>query len=309
MENNVSKKLEKINIRGKINKDIPMNLHTTFKTGGKADFFAVPSCYDDIIVLLSFAKKHSIPVFTLGGGANILVSDNGIRGLVIDMCKISNFSFKNDICSVQAGFPISDLAKAAAEKHLGGLDFIYGMPGSVGGAVWMNARCYDVSISDILINVDYLDDSLEFKSLRGVDINKSFAYKCSPFQNSSNIILSASFKLEKCEKNTIWNKMENHKRDRECKGHYKYPSAGSVFKNNRAFGNPTGVIIDSLGMKGYSIGDAEIAEFHGNIIVNKGHARSADIRSIIDYTQHEVDKKLGLKLEPEIQFIGDWGKR
>ena len=308
MENNVRNKLEKINIRGKILRDIPMFMHTTFKTGGKADFYAVPECYEDIIKLLNFAEMYSVPVFILGGGANILVSDKGIRGLVIDMKDISKISFNNNRCSAQAGFSVSDLAKAAAENDLSGLDFIYGMPGSVGGAVWMNARCYDVSISDILISVDYLDNNLEIKSLKDTDLTKNFSYKHSPFQNSSNVILSATFKLEKGNKKSIWNKMEQHKNDRENKGHYKYPSAGSVFKNNRAFGKPTGAIIDSLGLKGYSRGEAEIAKFHGNIIVNKGHARSEDIRNIINYTQKEVDKKLGLKLEPEIQFIGDWGQ-
>jgi len=288
--------------------NIPMNLHTTFKTGGIADYFAVPESYNDISILLKFTKMHSVPVFILGGGANILVSDNGIRGLVIDMSKISKISFKENICSAEAGFPISDLSKAAAENNLSGLDFIYGMPGSVGGAVWMNARCYDVSISDILISVDYLDKNLELKQLKNEDIHNKFAYKQSPFQKSRDIILSATFKLDKSNENDIWENMELHKKDRENKGHYKYPCAGSVFKNNRTFGKPSGVLIDSLGLKGYSKGEAGISDFHGNIIVNKGKARSEDIRSIINYTQNKVNEKLGLKLEPEIQFIGDWGK-
>lgn len=306
MKINVRKKLEKININGKIERDISMDLHTSFKTGGKADFFALPADSDDIIKLLKFTKKYSIPVFILGGGANILVSDKGIRGLIIDMKGISKFSFQNTTCTAEAGLSISDLSKSAAGENLQGLDFIYGMPGTVGGAVWMNARCYDVSISDILTGVDYIDENLEFKRLKTKDIQNKFSYKQSPFQKSKNLILSATFKLDKGNKNDIWEQMELHKRDREEKGHYKYPCAGSVFKNNRTFGKPTGAIIDSLGLKGYSKGNAEIASFHGNIIVNKGNARSEDIRSIIDYTQLEVDKKLGLKLEPEIQFIGDW---
>jgi len=309
VENNVRKKLEKINITGKISTDIPMNNHTTFKTGGKADFFAVPADSDDIIKLLKFAEKYSIPVFILGSGANILVSDKGIRGLIIDMKEISQFSFHNTTCTAGAGLSISDLANSAALENLQGLDFIYGMPGTVGGAVWMNARCYNVSISDILIGVDYLDENLEIKQLKIKDIQNKFAYKKSPFQNSSKLILSATFKLNKGNKNDILENMELHKKDRENKGHYKYPSAGSVFKNNRTFGKPTGVLIDSLGLKGYSKGEAEIADFHGNIIVNKGKARSEDIRSIIDFTKKTVNEKLGLDLEPEIQFIGEWEER
>lgn len=306
MEINVRKKLEKINITGEIIKNIPMKDHTTFKTGGIAEYFAIPSGYDDIVTLLNFSKKYSVPVFILGGGANILVSDKGIRGLVIDMREISKISFQDNICSADAGVDISDLSKAAAERNLKGLDFIYGMPGSVGGAVWMNARCYGVSISDILISVNYIDENLELKKLTINDIDNNFSYKKSPFQNSQNVILSAIFKLKKGNKKEIFSKMNQHKKDRENKGHYKYPSAGSVFKNNRSFGRPTGSIIDSLGLKGYSRGEAEIASFHGNIIVNKGLASSEDIRSIINYTQNTVNKKLGLKLEPEIQFIGDW---
>lgn len=303
---NVRKKLEKINITGKILRDVSMNSYTTFRTGGSADYLVLPSGYDDLLKLLNFAKKYSVPVFILGGGANILVSDKGIRGIVIDMRKLSEVQFKNTTCSAGAGCSISELAAAAAEKSLGGLDFIYGMPGTVGGAVWMNARCYNVSISDILIKVDYLDENYEKRSFEADEILNSFAYKDSPFQNSSKVILSASFKLVNENQDRIIKKMDQHKKDREAKGHYRYPCAGSVFKNNRAFGRPTGVIIDSLGLKGYSRDDARIADFHGNIIVNTGNANSKDIKNIIDYTRELTKKKLGLELETEIQFVGDW---
>ena len=306
MNTNVRKILEKINISGQIRTNVPMNNHTTFKTGGTADYFAVPSDYDDLFMLLEFAKEYSVPVFILGGGANILVSDRGIRGLVIDMGNLSEIKFEDNLCTAGAGFPVSELAEAAAEKKLKGLDFIYGMPGSVGGAVWMNARCYDVSISDILIKVDYLDEKLEFGSLEVDEILNTFAYKVSPFQSSSKIILSAAFRLVKGDQKEILNKMDHHKKDRERKGHYRYPSAGSVFKNNRAFGKPTGVIIDSIGLKGYGVGDAQISDFHGNMIINRGSARSEDIKSIVDYTRELTQKKLGLELETEIQFVGDW---
>ena len=303
---NVRKKLEKINIAGKILRDVSMNLHTTFETGGFADYFTVPSGNEDLIKLLEFAKKHAVPFFILGGGANILVSDKGIRGIVIDMRNLSEVQFEENFCTAGDGYSISELAAAAAEKSLSGLEFIYGMPGSVGGAVWMNARCYDVSISDILIKVDYLDEKLERRSLEADEISNNFSYKDSPFQHSSKVILSASFRLTRGNQKEIVKKMDQHKKDRESKGHYRYPCAGSVFKNNRTFGKPTGVIIDSLGLKGYSRGEAQIAEFHGNIIVNKGHASSQDIKSIVDYTRELTHKKLGLELETEIQFVGDW---
>ena len=305
---NVRKKLEKINITGNILKDVSMNLHTTFRTGGNADYFALPSCYNDLVKLLVFAKKYSVPVFILGGGANILVSDKGIRGLVIDMSNFAEIKLEENFCTAGAGFSISELAAAAADKGLKGLDFIYGMPGSVGGAVWMNARCYDVSISDILVKVDYLDKNFEKKTLKTDEISDSFSYKDSPFQHSQKVILSATFLLEKGNQEEILVKMNHHKQDRKDKGHYRYPSAGSVFKNNRSFGKPTGVIIDSLGLKGYSCGNAQIADFHGNIIVNRGNASSKDINTIINYTCKLAQEKLGLELETEIQFVGDWGE-
>jgi UDP-N-acetylmuramate dehydrogenase len=303
---NVRNKLEKINIDGTIMFNVPMDKYTTFQTGGNADFFAVPSNKNDIIKLLKFSKKELLPVFILGGGANILVSDKGIRGLVIDLRNLTQIKFKNNYCTAEAGVSISKLAEAAAELSLEGLDFIYGMPGSVGGAVWMNARCYNSSISDVLVEVDSLTENLELERLGIKDINNSFFYKISPFQHSKKIILSVGFKLKKGIKTNILHKMKEHKEDREQKGHYRYPCAGSVFKNNRSFGNPSGKIIDSLGLKGYTVGNAKIADFHGNIIINTGNACSRDIKTIVEYTQKAVYEKYNYKLEPEIQFIGDW---
>ncbi len=308
MEINISKKLEKININGEIIPNAPMCNYTSFKTGGTADILIVPRGYHDLIKIMEFSGEYNIPVFILGGGANILVADRGIRGIVIEMSKFNEVNFKNDICSSGAGLPISSLAETAANNNWGGLDFIYGMPGTVGGAVWMNARCYNVSVSDILVNVEYIDKNLNIINLGRNEIKTSFAYKISPFQKSDRIILSASFKLKKGIKTDIWEKMVDHKKDREQKGHYKFPSAGSVFKNNRNFGRPTGEIIDSLGLKGYSIGGAKIADFHGNIIINTGDAKSGEIKKIIDYTIKTVKENTGFSLEPEVQLIGDWDR-
>ena len=306
MKINISKKLEKINISGEIIHNAPMANYTSFKTGGTADILIVPRGYHELINILKFSREYNIPIFILGEGANILVADRGIRGIVIEMSKFNEVNFKDDICTSGAGLPISILGETAADNNLKGLDFIYGMPGSVGGAVWMNARCYDVSVSDILINVEYIDKDMNIISLGRNEIKTSFAYKYSPFQNSDKIILSASFKLEKGIKIDIWEKMLAHKKDREGKGHYKFPSAGSVFKNNRDFGKPTGKIIDSIGLKGYTIGGAKIADFHGNIIINTGNAKSNEIKKIINYTIKTVKENTGFILEPEVQFIGDW---
>ena len=306
MKINISKKLEKINIIGEIIPNAPMCNYSSFKTGGSADVLIIPRGYHDLIKIIKFSGEYNIPMFILGGGANILVAEKGIRGIVIEMSEFNEVNFVNNICTSGTGLPISSLAETAANNNWGGLDFIYGMPGTVGGAVWMNARCYDVSVSDILVNVEYIDKNMNIINLKRNEIKTSFAYKISPFQESDRIILSASFRLEKGFKPDIWEKMVQHKKDRERKGHYKFPSAGSIFKNNRNFGKPTGEIIDSLGLKGYSIGGAKIADFHGNIIINTGDAKSGEIKEIIDYTIKTVKENTGFILEPEVQFVGDW---
>ncbi len=306
MKITVRKKLEKINISGKIRENVPMADYTTFRTGGIADLFVTPGNVDDLRKLLDFIKNQNLPFFILGGGANIVVSDRGIRGIVMNLQELKKISFNNSICTAEAGFTISRLAEITAEKGLAGLDFIYGMPGTIGGAVWMNARCYGVSISDIMTEVIYLDNSLNMKSMDTDIISNNFSYKKSPFQDSDMVILSASFKLKNEDKKKIWNRMNRNRGDREKKGHYKYPSAGSVFKNNRSFGMPTGAIIDSLGLKGFTLGGAQVADYHGNIIVNRKDAKSSDIRGIVEYIRKTVFEKLGFLLEPEIQFVGDW---
>ncbi len=306
MDINVRKKLEKININGTVRISEPMAAHTTFKTGGKADIYFRPDSEDDLLKVLRVCRENSVPCFILGGGANILVSDSGIEGCVVDMGNFTDTEFLGDRCKAGSGLPISDLAAEAGNRGLSGLEFIYSMPGSTGGAVWMNARCYGESISDVLFRVKYLDEDLEIKYLERDRILSTYDYKKSFFQGTGNIILGAEFILEKGDPENIKEKMEEYKRDRERKGHFRFPCAGSVFKNNRSFGRPTGAIIDSLGLKGKRAGDACIADFHGNIIINRGKAASRDIRDLVDLCYNKAEKQLGIQLECEIQFIGRW---
>ncbi len=306
MDSNVRKILEKINIKGKLKRDEPMSAHTTYRTGGPAEYYVMPETYKDLKTLLSFSREYHIPCFILGKGANILVADRGIAGIVIDMTSLRKIECDGNICSAESGASISAVAEYALEAGLSGLEFIYAMPGTVGGAIWMNARCYGFSLSDILYSVEYLDRDLTVTTLTKDRIRKTFSYKRSFFQNAGGIILRGSFLLTDGRKETIKRLMYSHKRDREDKGHFLFPSAGSVFKNNRAFGQPTGAILDSLGLKGRSIGGAQIAEFHGNIIVNKGTATSQDIRNLIELCEHEAEQKRGITLEREVQFVGAW---
>jgi UDP-N-acetylmuramate dehydrogenase len=301
----LSKLKGKINSACIIRENEPMALHTSFKTGGPADLFIIPPDAERLAETAAVLKEENIPVFILGKGANILVSDLGIRGAVIDMQKLDAVSpADNFIITAEAGADVSGLSIAAAEKGLSGLEFIYGMPGSVGGAVWMNARCYDVSVSDVLETVTVLDSSLKLRT--DIISRENFDYKHSPYQNKNEIILKASFRLIKGDIKLIMEKTLANKKDRELKGHFLFPSAGSIFKNNRAHGEPAGKIIDKAGLKGKTIGGAKIADYHGNIIINTGSASSAEIKKLIDYTQAEILKRTGLNLEAEVLLAGDW---
>jgi len=299
--------------------DEPMSEHTTFKVGGPADIYLRPQ--EDgfphfCTSLLSRARKAAVPVFILGGGANVVVHDSGIRGIVLDTGAWKGGTVINvtDVIDVtdaieqefvfKSGTSMDEAAEYAAASGFSGLEFLVGMPGTIGGAVWMNARCYGSEIADVLEwteVIDFVDDEPVVKRILA---NKAdFEYKRSPFQGKKQLILSACFKLKKGNKDDIKIEMEKNRKDRKEKGHYLFPCAGSAFKNNRDFGKPTGVIIDELGLKGFQIGGAQIAPFHGNFVINTGGATASDIRSLIDEITARVKAATGFVLEPEILFI------
>jgi UDP-N-acetylmuramate dehydrogenase len=305
---------------GDIRCDEPMAAHTTFKVGGPADLWVRPvgDCFPGFAAaLLSRARALGIPLFVLGGGANLVAADAGIRGIVLDTSGWTGvdggdpgrLEAPHRALVVRAGTAVDDAVESAAERGWGGLEFLAGMPGAIGGAVWMNARCYDRQVSDVLIRTELLDFNPPDGSFHRVwvpCVPGEFSYKRSPFQTRDALILSACFSLETREAGETRREMEAHKRDREEKGHYRYPSAGSVFKNSRRFGKPTGKIIDELGLRGYSVGGAQVAPWHGNIIINTGNATAADIRELTDRVAEKVGDALGVVPEPEILFVGDW---
>ncbi|MCL2758682.1 MAG: UDP-N-acetylmuramate dehydrogenase [Treponema sp.] len=295
----------------------PMSEHTTFKVGGPADCWLCPDgegFASFCINLLNRTHAAGIPVFILGGGANIAVSDKGIRGIVLDMSGWTGESVWK-ICAQEeelifkGGTTIDEVADYAAAAGFCGLEFLAGMPGTIGGAVWMNARCYGSEISDVLSWVEIIVREQNEYIIKRIETEQKtgFGYKQSPFQNMDCIILSADFKLKKGEKEKILIEMDKNREDRYEKSHYSFPCAGSAFKNNRDFGKPTGQIIDELGLKGLQIGGAQIAPFHGNIVINTGNAAAADIRALMDEVTAKVKAATGFNLEPEILFVGDWG--
>ena len=286
-----------------------MAAHCTFKTGGPADCWIKPSGENFpafTVALLAAARAEQIPVFALGGGANILVADAGIRGIVLDMRGwVGETGRRREgITEFRAGTSLDSAAEIAADAGLSGLEFLAGMPGSIGGAVWMNARCYGEEIAGVLVETEVIDFSGSKPECLCLPANKSeFSYKHSPFQGRDLLILSASFHLKHGETRQIHAAMNSHRKDRETKGHYRYPSAGSVFKNNPHFGKPTGQIIDELGLCGLQKGGAQVAPWHGNIIINAGGASAADIRALIDEVTARVKTATGFDLEPEVLFI------
>ena len=298
----------KIKLDGSARDAEPMKGHTSFRIGGPADLYVAPRSPQDVTRISAWCVERSIPCFFLGGGTNILVADRGVRGAVVDLSGLSGIQAREVpggvIVSALCGTPVSDVAEFARDRGLRGMEFAYSLPGSVGGAVWMNARCYDREMSDVLEYVEYLDP-------RGVvrrdPIDRAeWSYKRSPFQAGGKIILGAAVRLEPGSRSDIDALMREHKADRERKGHFLFPCAGSVFKNNHDFGAPTGKLVDSLGLKGRRIGGAQIAPFHGNIIINTGDASAGDVLSLMQMMEAEVRARLGFALEREVVLVGDW---
>ncbi len=302
--NKVREIIKRINIKGSVYFNEPMANHTTFQVGGPAEVFIRPETTEDVVTIHELCRSEGIPLFVLGGGANILVSDKGVSGVVLDMTSLDWIEQQGSNLLVGAGTPVSKASAHAADRGLGGFDFIYAMPGSFGGAVWMNARCYGSEMIDILTEVTYLDSYGTIQKMKPDPTE--FAYKDTPFMKKDWIILSGTLGLRPDQPDQLWKSMKDFEEDRRTKGHFFAPCAGSVFKNNREFGSPSGQIIDSLGLRGTKRGMAQISPNHANIIINTGNARAQDIYLLMQEVQTKVREHRGFELEPEILLVGDW---
>jgi len=279
-----------------------MSLHTTFKIGGPADYFVVPKDIEALIKAREAAIQAGLKCFILGGGANVLFPDSGYKGVIIATGGLDQiFLETNGLLHAGCGAAISDVAQFASSAGRAGLQFFYSMPGSTGGAIYMNARCYNASISDALKAAVYLDREGNVCTLETEA--GGFGYKKSPFQTNGGIILEGIFATTGGNAETLGREMEGYKADREAKGHFAYPCAGSVFKNNREFGLPSGKIIDNLGLRGYTVGGAKISEHHANIIVNSGHATAQDVKDLVGLVENRVKEAYGFQLEREIIYV------
>lgn len=283
----------------------PMSKHTTFKLGGVADVLVMPENVEELISVLSYAKEKSIPVTVIGNGSKVLVLDGGIRGMVIKLAsKFAKVEFDGERVTALAGVTLPYLARLAKTHALSGLEFACGIPAALGGAVFQNAGAYDGDMSKVVEEVTYLDENLNLVTKKNNELN--FGYRNSFFKENKSegyVIVSAVLRLNKADVEDIESKMRENTEKRASKQPLEYPNAGSVFK--RPEGYFVGKLIDDAGLKGKTIGGAQISEKHSGFIVNKGGAVSKDVVDLINYVKDEVLKKFGVKLEEEIIIMGD----
>jgi len=312
---NLSKLAENFNIdekyTGSVKTAEPMSDHTTFKVGGPAAVFLEPENQQSLSRALTVCHNNGIRPFILGGGSNLVVNDTGIDGVVISLGKMRSIEIiegSDGYClRCAGGTPINEITAFCVKQGYTGLETFSGLPGTIGGAAFMNARCYEVQISDVLVSAEYLplEGELPAEPLTYQRNAADWDYKRSPFAENlaPAVVTAVVLKISRGDSAEIAAASDRYRRDRIDKGHFRYPSAGSVFKNNRSYGKPSGRIIDEAGLKGLSAGGAQVAPWHGNFIINRGDATAADIGELVRLVQQKVREQFGYELEPEILFI------
>ena len=281
--------------------DQPMERYTTFRIGGPADVMFFPETPQEILVAQALATESGVPVTVIGCGSNLLVSDAGIRGLVIALGKpFARIEVRDDTIFAQAGARLSAVANAALAHGLTGLEFASGIPGSVGGGVYMNAGAYGGQLSDVLTEVELLRDGM---AVRVPASEMDFGYRHSAAMESGALITGATFALQPGDPEQIRARMDDLNGRRRDKQPLEYPSAGSTFK--RPEGHFAGALIEQAGLKGCRIGGAMVSEKHAGFIVNVGNATAQDVFELIMRVQHTVLDRSGVWLEPEVRLIGE----
>lgn len=292
--------LSKILNEENIKKNEPMAKHTSFKIGGKADYFIKAETVEQVKEVQQYAKKNNIPLYIMGNGSNILVTDKGIKGIVLKI-DIKKIEIDDMEVTVGAGVKVMGLAQTLLEKSLTGFEELAGIPGTIGGAVRMNAGAYGKEIEDICIETVYMDENGEIKKFSNEE--QQFSYRHSIFCDEKYIILETKLKLEKGNKFEIKAKMDELFQSRKEKQPLEYPSAGSTFKRNENY--ITAKLIDECGLKGYMIGGAQISDKHAGFIINKKDATAKDVLDLIGYTKQKVFEKFNIQIEEEIEIIGE----
>ena len=293
--------LEEI-LSGQVKYNEPMNRHTSWRIGGPAEILVEPSGLADITLAVRYARGKKMPLTVIGNGTNLLVSDYGIKGMVLKLGSgLSEISIEDKIMTAGAGAKLFRIAAVARSAGLGGLEFISGIPGTLGGAVVMNAGAYGNSVSEVLEKVLVIDHNGQISSLKKEDI--VFGYRSSSLQESGLIVVETSLKGYPRDEKEIKEEMRNLRENRRASQPLDYPNAGSVFRNPPGFS--AGRLIEEAGAKGLREGDAQVSEKHANFIVNLGNATAKDVINLIVKVQNIVDGKFGIKLEKEIKVLGE----
>ncbi|PKL08124.1 MAG: UDP-N-acetylenolpyruvoylglucosamine reductase [Spirochaetae bacterium HGW-Spirochaetae-7] len=302
--------IDKCNIDAEVAFDEPMAGHTTFRIGGPADAFVRPRSPQAMSSLMAAARAEGVALAVMGGGANLLVADRGVRGIVASTGLLrTTRAVPGNMLRVGAGIPVTSLVGQGLEQGLSGLEFASGLPGSTGGAVFMNARCYEHEFADVIESVEFIDPGLGDIGSTGIE-RSEWSYKRTPFMHGGRlagaVIVGATFRLAPGDRPAMAARMAELEADRRAKGHFDWPSAGSLFKNDRSFGRPSGKILDELGFRGRRIGDAMVSLKHANIFVNVGAASAADMMALIVEARAAALKAYSIDLEPEVMLLGEF---
>ncbi|WP_227935727.1 UDP-N-acetylmuramate dehydrogenase [Alkalihalobacillus deserti] len=286
---------------GTIKENEHLSNHTTWKIGGPADVLIEPDNLESLKRLINLITLHNIPWRVIGRGSNLLVADGGIEGVVIKLGKgLDYLEINEDLIKVGGGYPLIKLATVISRKGLSGLEFAGGIPGSVGGAVFMNAGAHGSDISNILKEALILFSDGRLEWIKGEDMG--FSYRTSRLQNEKGICVEAVFQLEKGEKEEIVKHMQAYKDYRRESQPWKHPTCGSVFRN--PLPHYAGQLIEKAGLKGYQIGGAQISPMHANFIVNVEEAKAQDVVDLITHVKETIKAKHDIEIETEVELIG-----
>lgn len=283
--------------------DEPMKQHTTFRVGGNADYFVMPQSAEEVKNIVTLCKEADMPYYILGNGSNLLVGDKGYRGVIIQIYKeMNHIRIDGDKVIAQAGALLSRVGTATLEAELTGFEFAAGIPGTVGGAVFMNAGAYGGEMKDIIANATVLTQDGDIVTINKEDLE--LGYRTSVIAKKGYVVLEAEYQLQKGDKEAIRARMDELKVQRVTKQPLEYPSAGSTFK--RPEGYFAGKLIQDAGLRGFQVGGAQVSEKHCGFVINKDQATAADIQELMRQVSDKVMQEFGVKLEPEVKTLGEF---
>ncbi len=277
----------------------PISEFLTFRVGGPCKAMVFPDTIGKIRIIVEFLRNNNLKYFVIGRGSNLIAPDSGYDGVIINTCNLESISIDDNILTCAAGTPLIKACRFALENSLSGFECLYGIPGTVGGAVYMNAGAYGGEIKDTIISASHIDENGDIVTIPSDKLDLS--YRHSIYSDKDYLIVSASFKLVKGDRVEIKDKMETLMGKRKDKQPLEFPSAGSTFK--RPTGYFAGALIEENGLKGYTVGGAQVSEKHAGFVINKGNATCDDILKVIEHCRETVFKATGVTLETEVRMI------